>query len=751
MRTRLREIFRRLMPHKTYQVAFVVTMFMLIIVFIPFSIIISSIFSSYAKKTISENTMSILEKQSENTKELLQTITRYGYKIYDDRNINDWLYQKNENDLRNTFHTWQALRSYVSLEPSIERVFLINMATKTVIDSSSRVYDFNEFYDQEILVDLRNKERVETGFFNSKINGEFKLAIITPSRTISSNFFGYTVLIIDAETIKKRFIEDERTRIVILNQNNEVLLGENNPLILEAVYKYVPVKNGTVQVKLNGESVSLNYSRIDAFDWTVCQISIQEMQTEVLSIQLWIIAVLILFLIILMIVTFISSRRTYLPFSNLAQKISLIVKEDLKTTNKSEFETLNEGVEKLIADIHKLDKFVWEHHDVIRTENLRQWILTGHINPYMQKYLEEESGILKKAQIYFTVVRIESYPLIEDEPIFKTQKLYKFAVQNITEEILRKKGYDSIATDLGVNHIIGILGSDNQMIQNLIDTLDETREVIRQLLNCQVVIGLSNECNIEDSLREIYEDTLELTNLKFVLGLNKVYVQKEYEAYQILHEESYDEDSMTELIQTIRLGRTEQANKLLKKIFIQMKNMPYNECRFQITRLIYTISKTFHTLAIVNSFGDIGSFIGQFNSLTEIEKWLNELIIEISAKNNNRHNEGRREETFLQITEYINSHLSDPMLSTDEIAEQVSFSTGYLRKWFKEYSGGSISDYILKQRLESVKNLLEQTDWAVMEIAERTGFQTKSHFFTVFKKHTGATPNDYRISKRTDI
>ncbi|MDF2878655.1 MAG: hypothetical protein K0S30_1751, partial [Clostridia bacterium] len=79
------------------------------------------------------------------------------------------------------------------------------------------------------------------------------------------------------------------------------------------------------------------------------------------------------------------------------------------------------------------------------------------------------------------------------------------------------------------------------------------------------------------------------------------------------------------------------------------------------------------------------------------------------------------------------------------------FSTGYLRKWFKEYSGGSISDYILKQRLESVKNLLEQTDWAVMEIAERTGFQTKSHFFTVFKKHTGATPNDYRISKRTDI
>jgi AraC-like DNA-binding protein len=53
---------------------------------------------------------------------------------------------------------------------------------------------------------------------------------------------------------------------------------------------------------------------------------------------------------------------------------------------------------------------------------------------------------------------------------------------------------------------------------------------------------------------------------------------------------------------------------------------------------------------------------------------------------------------------------------------------------------------MLNKRVESVCTLLIKTDLTVAEIAKQSGFQTKSHFFTIFKKSTGLTPNQYRIA-----
>ncbi|WP_420871922.1 helix-turn-helix transcriptional regulator [Cohnella rhizosphaerae] len=56
----------------------------------------------------------------------------------------------------------------------------------------------------------------------------------------------------------------------------------------------------------------------------------------------------------------------------------------------------------------------------------------------------------------------------------------------------------------------------------------------------------------------------------------------------------------------------------------------------------------------------------------------------------------------------------------------------------------TLSEYILQERIAKVKELLATTDWTVTDIGERAGFQTKSHFFTIFKKATGLTPSQYR-------
>ena len=88
------------------------------------------------------------------------------------------------------------------------------------------------------------------------------------------------------------------------------------------------------------------------------------------------------------------------------------------------------------------------------------------------------------------------------------------------------------------------------------------------------------------------------------------------------------------------------------------------------------------------------------------------------------------------------------MLSQTEIAARLSWSYSYIRHTFKEVYGITLADYILKVRIDMAKKLLETTELSVTDVAQRSGFQTKSYYFTIFKKLVGLTPNEYRETAR---
>ena len=47
-----------------------------------------------------------------------------------------------------------------------------------------------------------------------------------------------------------------------------------------------------------------------------------------------------------------------------------------------------------------------------------------------------------------------------------------------------------------------------------------------------------------------------------------------------------------------------------------------------------------------------------------------------------------------------------------------------------------------------MKQLLEETELPVSEIAQRAGYYHTSNFIRMFKKDTGLTPNEYRLTHR---
>ena len=118
----------------------------------------------------------------------------------------------------------------------------------------------------------------------------------------------------------------------------------------------------------------------------------------------------------------------------------------------------------------------------------------------------------------------------------------------------------------------------------------------------------------------------------------------------------------------------------------------------------------------------------QFATLTEVREWLKEETGRMIRQLSDQKGFNRKEKLIGEIIEYVRYHTHDPMLSVDDIADHIALSAKYVRQLFHEHYGMPLSNFILNERLGKVKELLEQTSMQITEIAEQSGFQTKSHF-----------------------
>ncbi len=92
---------------------------------------------------------------------------------------------------------------------------------------------------------------------------------------------------------------------------------------------------------------------------------------------------------------------------------------------------------------------------------------------------------------------------------------------------------------------------------------------------------------------------------------------------------------------------------------------------------------------------------------------------------------------------YINNNFERD-ISLRDIARYVFLSPSYFIRVFKEETGMSPINYLLKVRVERAKELLAETDHKVSDIALSVGFSNQQRFNEIFKKHVGMTPLQYR-------
>lgn len=101
-----------------------------------------------------------------------------------------------------------------------------------------------------------------------------------------------------------------------------------------------------------------------------------------------------------------------------------------------------------------------------------------------------------------------------------------------------------------------------------------------------------------------------------------------------------------------------------------------------------------------------------------------------------------QDQRLISIIEYIESHLTEPDLTLDNISNHFHLNKYYFSHYFKSHMNVPFYRYVLLKRLATTVTMIKQNKHSIEEIATKCGFQDYSSFYRLFKKEYNLSPKN---------
>lgn len=145
------------------------------------------------------------------------------------------------------------------------------------------------------------------------------------------------------------------------------------------------------------------------------------------------------------------------------------------------------------------------------------------------------------------------------------------------------------------------------------------------------------------------------------------------------------------------------------------------------------LSDAYGIIETVEEWGNISQYILSIPSF--VERLKNDIIGVEMLFDGNKYVE--------QSLQLINDNLEGKILTVNWLAEQLGITTTHLSNLFKIQLDISVSQYILKRKMDEVIYELSYTNQSIQAVREKYGFTNQSHFIKLFRKYQGVTPLQY--------
>jgi AraC family transcriptional regulator len=96
-----------------------------------------------------------------------------------------------------------------------------------------------------------------------------------------------------------------------------------------------------------------------------------------------------------------------------------------------------------------------------------------------------------------------------------------------------------------------------------------------------------------------------------------------------------------------------------------------------------------------------------------------------------------------KIEELVQEKMEED-ISLEEMARTVGLSAAHFSQVFRNTTGQTPHQCLLRYRVQRAKEMLRSAEMRVLDVAIACGFKTQQHFARVFRQVCGASPKEYR-------
>ncbi|PRA02095.1 AraC family transcriptional regulator [Paenibacillus sp. DR312] len=505
------------------------------------------------------------------------------------------------------------------------------------------------------------------------------------------------------------------------------------------------------------QTYSVSYgslSRIDS-DWTyVSAAPLTSVTSPVKLVSKIIVIASAGSLILGLLLSWFASRRIYSPVARMLHLLTPGRNETTPTDEKlDEFELLEQQWNELTSRSVTAHRQLQEQLPHLRDSFVLQ-LVQGHLYAYNEQDLQQRMrhlGFELEGQQYLLVqMYFTGYEQLQGRFGSQDTGLVTFAAVNITQEVA-KNYFRQISVmnfhDLSSAMLV-IAPQDEPVKSQAMLWGQELVEVIGRTLKMKVTLMVSRPAASLQELPGRFVEMEQAVAYRSVEEGSQILDLEDEACFRRNEAASYPLGLERELLQAIRLGKQDEAERVLEQFMSEITRTGSTE--FQVQQMMLQLLGSIQHMMLQTGvtpyklFGGCNMYerLSGIREPVQMRQWMiNEVFIPYIQEVEVRSQEPLKlvvERTML----YIDTHYrSDISLENCADAEQM---TPYaLSKAFKQVSGINFIDYLTRVRMEAAKQLLRETTMKINDVAAAVGYQ-HSYFNRIFKKQEGVTPSQYR-------
>lgn len=378
----------------------------------------------------------------------------------------------------------------------------------------------------------------------------------------------------------------------------------------------------------------------------------------------------------------------------------------------------------------------------------------GFLSVIVQKYahnqIQEEKvrevfetldGVMEEGDRFITVcVDIDLAYKITNSLEYEAAR---FAVVKALEERIQASFfYWSFEGEEG-SHVFIIKAKENAAVRELKGILECTKKEEER----EVVAAISKPYKGISGIKRSYEEAQKLFGLASISGASAFTIPEEMEEKT---RKPYSADSEMLIVNAVRKNDPQE----LKDAFIHfIYHLPQEEelqCHYMHRIMLRAESMIKDSYGMTEELQD--KFRNYYFNLKNLSaakavdvcyKILGSAI-EIRLDDLGRDETKYFKEYMSVAVAYIEEHLDDEELSIVSVATHVYLNPVYFGRVFKNTFHMTFKKYLIQQRMEKAKRLLEEGNGSIGDICEQVGISNPSYFSQLFKRHTGKLPSEYK-------